>query len=112
MSRRAPWFYVAGLLLALGLAFAVSRYASGEPDGLERVAADHALDTGEQPHALADGPFADYATRGVDDEGTSTGVAGVVGVLATFAVAGGLVTLVTVVARSRSGRPDGERTSA
>lgn len=91
MTRRTVWFLLGGLAVALVLAFGVSRYASSEPDGLEKVAAEHALDSGEEPHALADGPFADYSTRGVEDPGLATGLAGVVGVFATFAVAGGLV---------------------
>jgi hypothetical protein len=91
VSRRTIWFVVGGLAVALVLAFGVSRYASSEPDGLEKVAADQALDSGEQPHALGEGPFADYSTKGVDDPGLATGVAGVVGVFATFAIAGGLV---------------------
>jgi hypothetical protein len=112
MNRRTVGFLLGGLAVALVLAFAVSRYASSEPDGLERVAADHAIDADEQPHTLADGPFAGYATRGIGDEGTSTGVAGIVGVLVTFATAGGLVALVTVVARSRTSPGDGERAAA
>jgi hypothetical protein len=101
MSRRTPWFLVGGLAVALVLAFGASRYASPEPDGLERVAADHALDAGEHPRALAEGPFAGYTAKGIDDQGTATGVAGIVGVVVTFAVAGGLVALVTLAARSR-----------
>jgi hypothetical protein len=93
VTRRTLVFVGAGLVVALLLAFGVSRYASSQPDGLEKVAADHALDEGEQTHALADGPLADYSTAGVDDEGLSTGVAGAVGVVLTFALAGGLVWL-------------------
>jgi hypothetical protein len=95
MNRRTVWFIVGGLAVALVLAFGVSRYASSKPDGLEKVAADHRLDTDEKSHTMADGPFADYGTRGIDDPGLSTGVAGVVGVFATFAIAGGLVWLAT-----------------
>jgi hypothetical protein len=90
-----------GLAVALVLGFGVSRLASSEPDGLERVAADRGLDTAEQPHPLADGPFADYSTRGMEDPGLATGVAGVVGVLATFAVAGALVRAATAHRRAR-----------
>lgn len=79
--------------MALVLAFGVSRYASSQPDGLERVAADHTIDSDEEAHALADGPFADYTTRGIDDSGLSTGIAGILGVAVTFGVAGGLVWL-------------------
>lgn len=91
MSRRTVGFVLAGLAVALVLAFGVSRFASSEPDGLNRVAIDHGLDASEQPHGLEDGPFAGYSTRGVEDDGLGTGLAGIVGVVATFAVAGGLV---------------------
>lgn len=102
MNRRLWGFIVAGLLVALVLAFGVSRFASSEPDGLEKVAADQSLDAGEQPHAMAESPFADYSTRGVDDAGISTGIAGVVGVFVTFAVAGGLVWVAVRVGHRRS----------
>ena len=108
MSRRTAWFVAAGVAVTLVLAFGVSRYASTEPDGLERVAADRALDTGEEPHPLADSPFADYATRGVGDPGLATGLAGVVGVATCFALAGGLVWLATATARRRPA-PDADR---
>jgi cobalt/nickel transport system permease protein len=91
VSRRTLWFLAGGLAVATVLAFWVSRYASSEPDGLEKVAADRSLDTGARPHPLADGPFADYSTEGVTDQGTSTGVAALVGVGVTFALTGALV---------------------
>lgn len=88
MRRSAAPFVVAGLALALVLAFVVSRSASSDPDGLERVAIDEGFAETAGDHALADGPLADYTTEGVDDPGTSTGVAGVVGVIVVFALAG------------------------
>ena len=108
MNRRSWGFVVAGLVVALVLAFGVSRYASSQPDGLEKVAADHALDTGEQAHAAADGPLADYSTRGIDDAGLSTGVAGVVGVVITFALAGGLVWFEARAGRRKAAREPAE----
>ncbi len=91
MNRRLARFVLGGLVVALTLAFVVSRYASSEPDGLSKVAVDQRLDGSERAHALEDGPFAGYSARGVDDPGLATGLAGVVGVLAVFAVAGGVV---------------------
>ncbi len=99
MSRRTLVFVLCGLLVAVGLAFGVSRFASSQPDGLEKVVTDQALDAGAAPHALADGPLADYSTKGIGDPGTSTGVAGVVGVAVVFTMCGGLVW-----ARRRVGR--------
>ena len=91
MARRITLgaFAVGALAVALVLAFVVSPFASSAPDGLERVAADEALDTGATAHALEDGPLADYAVSGIDHERLSTGVAGVIGVLVTFAVGTG-----------------------
>ena len=83
-----------GLLVALLLAFFVSPFASSSPDGLEKVAADKAIDRDERDHALAGGPLADYSVRGVNDARLSTGLAGVVGVAVTFAVGGGLFLVV------------------
>ena len=64
-SQRTRWFILGGLALALALAFGASRYASSQPDGLEKVAAENGLDSDEKPYALTDGPFADYETRGI-----------------------------------------------
>jgi hypothetical protein len=102
MNRRTLAFLLAGLAVAAVLAFWISRHASSEPDGLEKVAADQALDTGERPHPLSEGPFVDYSARGVDEEGTSTGLAGLVGVAVTFAATGGLVWASRRVSRRRS----------
>jgi cobalt/nickel transport protein len=92
-----------GLLVALLLAGVVSNYASSHPDGLDSsllkgctVNADDEITGGSCParqardHELADSPLADYGIRGVDNGFLSTGLSGVVGVLLTFAVGGGL----------------------
>jgi hypothetical protein len=77
-------FIVGGLLVALGLAFFVSPLASSSPDGLEKVSVDEGFDDTARDHALADSPLTDYAVEGVDDEGLSTGLAGIIGVAITF----------------------------
>jgi cobalt/nickel transport system permease protein len=77
-------FVVGGLIVALGLAFFVSPLASSSPDGLERVAIDQGFADTADEHAAADGPLADYGVKGVEDEGLSTGLAGVIGVAVTF----------------------------
>lgn len=87
-------FLAAGLVTAFALAFFVSPQASGEPDGLSKVAIDEGLDAEELPHALDDLPTAGYAVEGVDNERLSTGLAGLIGVAATFVLAGGLFLLV------------------
>jgi cobalt/nickel transport system permease protein len=91
---KTVWFVVGGILVALLLAGIVSYYASSSPDGLERVAADQGLDANVQDSAVADSPLADYGVAGVESERLGVGLAGVIGVAVTFAVAGGLFLLV------------------
>lgn len=95
---------VGGLLVALGLAFFVSRYASSAPDGLNKVAMDQGFADQEQEHATADSPLAGYGVRGVEDDGLSTGLAGIVGVAVTFGI--GLLVF-ALVSRRRDGSSDG-----
>jgi cobalt/nickel transport protein len=99
MTRRRSMFFVGFALIALILAGGVSYFADSDPDGLDHstlqgctVGENEEL-TGTciaqnaKNHALADGPLADYAVGGDD---AFTGVAGVIGVIATLVVAGGL----------------------
>ncbi|MGK5442040.1 PDGLE domain-containing protein [Micromonospora sp. URMC 105] len=103
MRKRSWGFVGVGLLVALLLAGVVSNYASSHPDGLDSsllegctVNADHEITGGSCPaqqakdHELADSPLADYGVRGVDNAFLSTGLSGVLGVLLTFAVGGGV----------------------
>jgi len=111
-SRRPIAFFAGFLLVALVIAGAISYLASGDPDGLDSVTlhgcqsvevnGEEQLEgtciaRNEGEHALGSGPFADYTVGGA--EGTN-GVAGVVGVLVTVLVAGGLFR----VLRRRGGR--------
>jgi cobalt/nickel transport protein len=98
-----PWKFFAGFaLVALIVAGALSYFADSNPDGLDSATLKGCevveTDAGEQltgnciaqragDHHLADSPLADYA---VDGDDRFTGVAGVLGVLATAVVAGGL----------------------
>jgi cobalt/nickel transport system permease protein/cobalt/nickel transport protein len=83
-------FVVAGVLVALLVAGVASFYASSHPDGLEYVAEKTGfLDTAEES-PTSDSPFADYSTRGVDDERVSVAITGLVGVAVTLLAAGGL----------------------
>jgi hypothetical protein len=83
-------FTILALALAIGLATAVSPFASSHPDGLEKVATDKAFIDDGTAHA---GPIADYAFPGVKDERLATGLAGFTGTLLVFAVGFGLVTI-------------------
>jgi hypothetical protein len=95
-------FLTGGLLVALGLAFFLSPEASSSPDGLNKVAIDEGFADTETDHALADAPTAGYGVDGVEDERLSTGLAGVIGVTVTFALAGGLFLLVRRGSRGSS----------
>ncbi|HKE76264.1 MAG TPA: PDGLE domain-containing protein [Acidimicrobiales bacterium] len=87
--RRLAVFVAAGLLVALALAFFVSPEASSKPDGLNKVAIDQGFADKETAHRTADSPLAGYGVRGVGSDRLSTGLAGVIGVGATFGIAGG-----------------------
>jgi cobalt/nickel transport protein len=84
-SRR---FLLTGLVVALLVAGVGSYYASGHADGLERVAEQ--VGFVDRAETSADGPFAGYSTRGVDDERFGGGLAGVAGSLLVLVVAFGL----------------------
>lgn len=85
-------FVIAALLVSVALATVVSQFAASDPDGLERVAEDEGFIGSAREHSLADSLFADYATRGIDDETVSLAVAGFAGVVLTLSVGAGLAT--------------------
>ncbi|WP_333741074.1 energy-coupling factor ABC transporter permease [Streptomyces sp. IBSBF 2806] len=87
-SRRTVW--VTGLVASLVLAGFVSFYASADPDGLEKVAADHGIDRRTEKHVSSDSPLAGYGVKDVTDARLSGGLAGVIGV-GTTVVAGSAV---------------------
>lgn len=87
----------AGLIVALALAFFVAPEASRKPDGLDKVAIEEGFAEDETTHDLEDSPLAGYGVEGVDDDRLSTGLAGVLGVVVTFAFGSGLF----LVARRR-----------
>ncbi|CAM5295132.1 energy-coupling factor ABC transporter permease [Streptomyces hirsutus] len=97
-SRRTVW--IAGLMTSLVLAGFVSFYASADPDGLERVAADHGIAERAEEHAAADSPLADYGVKDVEGARLSGGLAGVIGVGLTVVAGTGVF---WVVRRRRSG---------
>jgi hypothetical protein len=87
-------FVAVAILVSLILAGAVSFYASGSPDGLNKVAADHGLAAEEKESAAADSPLAGYATKDVDNERLSGGLAGIIGVGVVLLIAGGTTYLI------------------
>lgn len=94
-------FAAIALVVSLLLAGVLSWYASSSPDGLEQVAESTGFAQSAQEHATAGGPLADYETKGVEEGRLSTGLAGVIGVVATGLVMGGLL----VVLRRRRSTP-------
>jgi cobalt/nickel transport system permease protein/cobalt/nickel transport protein len=106
MSRRlGRRIWVGGLLVALLIAGVASWYASGSPDGLEWAAEEAGFLGTASDSASAGSPLADYAVSGVDDGRLSGGLAGVIGVIATLGLAGGL----TLLLRRRSAASPTER---
>jgi hypothetical protein len=92
---------VGGLVASLVVIAVASRFASSQPDGLEKVAADEGIAATEQAHDLAEGPFADYRAPGLGAGAVGAGVAGALGLAVTFAVC----TAAVVVARRRRAGP-------
>jgi hypothetical protein len=89
MSTRV--FAVIALAFAIGLATAVSPYASPSPDGLERVAEDKGFVDDGKLHAVQDeSPVPDYAFPGIDEPRLATGLAGFTGTLVVFAAGYGV----------------------
>ena len=101
--KKTTWFILGGLLVALLLAGVVSNFASGSPDGLDsastkgctlnendEITGGSCMAQNAKDSETADSPFADYGISGIGNSYLSTGLAGVAGVLITFAVGGGL----------------------
>jgi cobalt/nickel transport protein len=86
-------FIVMGVLVSALLAGGASFYASSSPDGLEKVAEEVGFIDTAKDSANADTSLADYGVKGVENERLSVGVAGLIGVVATGAVSGGLFLL-------------------
>jgi hypothetical protein len=100
-TSRLAWV-IGGLVIAVVVVVGAAFFASGDPDGLERVAEDQGFEGAGQ-----DTPFeliADYVFPGLD-EPMATIVAGIIGVVVVF----GLVWLIGILIarRRRSARAPG-----
>lgn len=102
-SSNLRLFVAGGLLVAIGLAMLVSGFASGSPDGLNKVAEDHGFAANAKEHLFENGPLAGYAVKGVNGDRLSTGISGLIGVLVTFGIGLALFALLRAV---RSGGHD------
>ena len=123
--KRTTWFILGGLLVALFLAGVVSNFASGSPDGLDaasrkgctfnendEITGGDCMARNAKEHELADSPLADYGLSGIGNSFVSTAIAGVTGVLVTFAVAGGIFWLVRRRGSGASAEPAGSAGSS
>jgi hypothetical protein len=102
MKRRVGFgaFVAAGFVLAVTLVLVVSPHASSQPDGLDKVAMDTGIGRSQRADPLDRTPTAGYAVPGVHDSGLSTRLAGLIGLVATATLVGGLL----MVARRGAGR--------
>jgi F0F1-type ATP synthase membrane subunit c/vacuolar-type H+-ATPase subunit K len=85
-------FTLLALALAIGLATALSPFASGSPDGLSKVAQRQGF--GARGHVAAvqrHAPAAGYALPGVHEPRLAKGLAGFGGTLVVFLAGTGLV---------------------
>jgi cobalt/nickel transport protein len=96
-------FAIGALLLASSLALLVAPWASSKPDGLTKVAGQEGFDRAEREHVLDDSPVSGYSVEGVDNDRLSTGLAGLIGVLATFGV---MVCLLAILRRTKASRTE------
>ena len=89
------WFTVLALAVAVGLGTAFSPFASGSPDGLEKVAEEKGfMGEGRLAPVQESSPVPDYVFPGIDDARLATAAAGFVGTLGVFALGAGLVAVV------------------
>lgn len=90
MNRKAIGWFAVGLAITVFVAVVVSQFASDEPDGLEYVAEQQGFGDASEEHDLADAPLADYGENLESDSRISTGVAGLIGVVAALVLGFGL----------------------
>jgi hypothetical protein len=83
-------FALIALAVTFVLAGVVSLFASGSPDGLEKVAQDKGFIDTATGHTSAGSPLADYQASFFDGP-LGQSIAGVVGVLVTLALFYGLI---------------------
>lgn len=83
------WWHF-GLLVALLMGGVISLFASGSPDGLERVAEDYGFLEKGEGHEVIEAPMPDYAVLGVGNETIAASLAGLIGTLLMFGIAYGI----------------------
>ncbi|MGH4022123.1 MAG: PDGLE domain-containing protein [Pseudonocardiaceae bacterium] len=112
-TARTMRFFAGFAVAALLVAGLVSYLAYPHPDGLDTVTLQGCTESGEslsgdciaqraRDHDLAGSPLADYTLGGNE---ALLGVSGIIGVVVTFAVAGGLFWLLCPRRRDRDAGP-------
>ncbi len=85
--KKAPLFIAVGLTFIIGLVFIVMPFVSQKPDGLEKVTDDTiAFLKKDDFMPVVTAPMPKYAAPGVKSKFDARRYAGIVGVLAVFAV--------------------------
>ena len=79
-------WWIAGLIIAIFMACALSLLASPAPDGLERVAEDQGFVVKAEGREILHSPMSDYAVPGIENPQLATALAGLVGVLTILGV--------------------------
>lgn len=94
-------WWIIGYIIALAVTL-LSPLASGEPDGLERVAGDEGfLEKAEDaPYSV----IADYVFPGIENEAVATILAGIVGVTIVFIMVVGIAYLAQRTVANRGAR--------
>ena len=95
-GRLGRWWWAVGIAIAALVVIVLAPLASPDPDGLERVAEDQGFI--ERAENFFSGLLGDYAIPGVDNEGLSTVLAGLIGVAIVVVI---VLILGRVVARRR-----------
>jgi len=86
------WFTILALSVAVGLGTAFAPFASGSPDGLQKVAEEQGfLDRGRPAAVQDDAPAPGYAFPGVENARLATALAGFAGTLGVFLLGAGVV---------------------
>ncbi len=85
---------IVGGLVAVVLAAVLSFYASAQPDGLNKVAADHGIAAQQRESATSTSPLAGYSLTGLGNERTGGAAAGLIGLAVTAAAGFGLFYLI------------------
>lgn len=80
---RAPWV-IAGIAISAVVVVGAALFASGDPDGLERVAEDEGFIERAQDALYQ--LFPDYTIPGIEDPVVTTVLSGLVGVAIVFAL--------------------------